>query len=214
MATSYADLLTRFGAATPNELPPVPAAKQAEVSAATEKKKAALGGTMPTAEELYGITAARAGGSGAAITNPIARDIRQNNVWQNFQKYGAASGDMSQQASLADANFRTDRNAARSTQEAIGDAAVGAAGGAISSVLGIGALGAGLVSSKAGGWLADRTQDFNGLVQSQQSAGLNARRRAYGAINASDMADSTLQYEQDIKDGSVQLCGWSLAYWP
>jgi hypothetical protein len=78
-------------------------------------------------------------------------------------------------------NFFDDRTVTRTTEEALKDSAIGAAGGFVQGIGGIGALGAGLVNDDAGIAASDILNDANEFTRSLQSENLARRNRAFGA---------------------------------
>lgn len=199
MSTGYADLLSRFTPTAPTVL----ATKQAEVDAAAQRKQAALGGSgpdaMPSDESMYRIAAATRAGTGSSITNPVENDVRSGSLWDRYVKYGAGAGQIASNTARADAALIADRNAKSSSQERIQDFGDSVVGGIGASVLGVGALGAGLINNRAGGYLSEKAQELSQFVQTNQSAGLNARRKAYAVTNDVSSADNAAQFEEDKK---------------
>jgi len=157
--------------------------KQAEVSAAAEQKKQQLSGKTPA--QAYLDAAARFKGqdvAGPDMSTGSAADIQRALLTE----------------SIASNQFYGDRSAERSEAETYGDIASGVGLGAVNSVLGIGALGLGVVSDELGTAAAEGISDFNKWGHDKQSAGLAAKRNAYGASNEVDMQDNAALYESDL----------------
>lgn len=187
---------------TPQELIAQALKKQNAVSSAAQSKRDAL-----TQQDHYNISASP-GTAGLATATPTEVDLRTLNPSQLRSKYGSeqAASLMAEQA-RGDRNFVQDAGGPRTYEGAAGDAVAGVGMGVVNSLGGIAALGAGVVSPTAGGFLADELSKFNEWGQGTQSEALQGRRRAMTARNAAGQRDNAAQFEQDKKTDGDLLAG-------
>lgn len=177
--------------------------KMAQVAAASNQKKEALG--MSPAQNynsLYG-QMNDVGNDSASVQE---QDLRNLSPGQYATKYGmdafnqAASG----QAEAA-RQITSDENAASNTDgvSVITDGIQGVGQGLINSVGGIAALGAGLVNNDAGQSISDSLMTFNNNVNANKSDAQQSGQRLVNALTANTERDSETNYKQDVKDNGA-----------
>lgn len=101
--------------------------------------------------------------------------------------------------SLAASQYYGDRRAVRSEVDSYKDTAISVGSGFVNSLAGIGALGVGMLNPEAGVRTTNAIKGMNSWIQDQQSAGLAARRRAYGANNEVDLTENAVKFSEDVK---------------
>lgn len=183
--------------------------KQASVVDASTWKKALMAPNpepvMPTDEDMYQVAAAVAENGGTALPNPVQDDVRVMNPTQLYNKYGPGATKLIGDYANAQAAYGRDRTAPRTAADAVKDTAMSVIQGAVGTVGGIGALGAGLVDTDAGLWASKQIGDFNKLVQSGQSDALNQRRKANAVVSQNSFDENKRQYENDRAAGKSDL---------
>uniref|UniRef100_A0AB39ACM0 Virion RNA polymerase n=1 Tax=Erwinia phage Fifi051 TaxID=3238787 RepID=A0AB39ACM0_9CAUD len=178
----------------------ISSSKQDAVAAASASKQQALG-----TPNMYNVAAGRNSGYGSASAQtPLEADLLNMSDVDLIGKYGSAQGiDLANQRATGNAEFTNDLLAPRTGNQAIADSVIGVGMGLGNSVLGIGALGAGLVNDDAGVWAANVADEFNKNAQNAQSASLNAQRQASQAQAELGYRDNTKQFEEDkANDGN------------
>jgi len=152
---------------------------------------------QPNADTFYKIAAARQNGTGQSNSDPVEQDLQSLSTSEIIAKYGPVGLTMVQQRAMGDARYTRDRyDPAGST---LTDTAMSVGKGFANSVGGLVNLGVGLVNDDAGAWTAEKLGDFNSWVQSKQSDGLNAHRRANKVTNEISFADNKAIYENERK---------------
>lgn len=189
------------------QAPPVVTPKAVEVQQASQQKMLDLGNRQvaaPTPQASYSTAAGIASGQGGASAAEVENDVRTLQPYQLRAKYGdTAAMDMLMSDALAQAQFRGDTTGSRTLGQAAGDTALGIITGASNALGGIASLGTGIVSEDAGTRLAQGVSKINdALYQQNQSADMQARRKANQAQTAQGIRDNTLQFEQDKKTNS------------
>lgn len=203
MASRFDQIMAQYsgGALAPAALPIIADEKKAEVTSTAAQKKEQM--AAPSAEEMYLISAARRNGNANTTQGTVGDDLRRLDAWEFYNNYGSRAGSILGEAASQANAYLQDRTAFRTTKEAADDITSGVVSGFANSVLGIGALGLGLVNKDAGVWASRELQELNEYHQGEQSAGLNARRRALNADNTLDYADNEAKYIDEVKtDGA------------
>lgn len=157
--------------------------KQAEVGAVSATKRQELAGSVSPAQ-AYLEAAARARGDINGSLTPLPADP------VGMQRALA-------ERSLASGQYYADRSATRSGVSTAGDIVSSVGLGATNSVLGIGALGLGVLNDELGTQAAEGITNFTKWGQKHQSAGLQARRDANAALNQLDQQYNAAQFEAE-----------------
>ena len=173
--------------------------KKEAVASASSVKKSTLP-TPPQAPDMYQVAAAVRTGNGRYSADEVEKDLINLNPLELNLKYGAQEADRlnsTLQGGLRDYDRDTSGN--RTDAQVTGDTLSGAVSGFGNSVLGIGALGLGLVNDDAGVWAARGLQKLNEKIQGVQSDELNASRKANAASNALSGRDNEKRFQEDKK---------------
>jgi len=179
------------------------AVKQAQVAATSANKVAALGGPVPTAQEMYAPLVGAQTGAGATSAAPVETDIRNMATSDLERKYGyGAAAQMIANRATANNSIFADQTQQRDWSQTAADLVSGVGLGAVNSIGGIGAMGLGLVNADAGQAAATKLEDFGSFVRDTQSPALQQRRKVLAATDLMDKRDSDLQYEQDKAAGA------------
>ncbi|QDH83996.1 virion RNA polymerase [Achromobacter phage vB_AxyP_19-32_Axy11] len=172
------------------------AAKRDAVAAATEQKKAEVGGL-----EYQGLAGQQAG-TGMDSASPQEQALRTQDANTYAQNYGFDA--LVRRADAAGQLVR-DQSGQRTFSQGAGDVVTDVGLGLANAVGGIGALGTGLFNEEAGANLASQIGDLNEWAQGTQSGDLQARRRVNQARTAEATRDNAAQYEKDIAAGDSTL---------
>ncbi|WBQ32526.1 virion-associated RNA polymerase [Erwinia phage Kuerle] len=181
--------------------------KQAQVANASNQKKQDLG--MSPADNynaLYG----QMNGVGNASASQQEQDQRNLSPGQYMVKYGVdAYNQFAAGQAEASRSITADVNAAHNTDgvNTITDGIQGVGQGLVNSVVGIGALGAGLVDRDAGQSLSNSLNQFNDNVNANKSDSQQAGQRLVSALNMNTERDNEAQYKQDVKDDGSLIAG-------
>ena len=180
--------------------------KQAEVAQVTPQKKAEILGPTLTIDG-YLTAAGQYSGKGADTMSGTELDARTLTPTQMVEKYGAAgAADLNMQAALGRASYQADSQADGDPAYGLGmaqNAGVNIVNGLVQGVGSLGAMGAGLVSDKAGAWASDKLNDVNEYAQSLETDTLQRRRAAAEARSTLRQRDDDSLYEKDkATDGS------------
>lgn len=163
----------------------IPAPKPQQVAIAAENKRMDLGmGYRSGAEADLGLT------DTSMLVDELLNPTDPVTAAQQNQGRGQYMRDSSRQ---------------RSWGEVAVDAPVDVINGLFQGVLGLGALGAGVVDNDAGATVAGWGEGLNDFAQSIQSDDLNAERRALGARNEVSAAENERLYQEDIAKGQSNL---------
>lgn len=114
-------------------------------------------------------------------------------VLQAYEDPGAVFQNRAADASLDRAQryaYRTDAEALLDTGRSIHD-------GFVSGVTGLGALGIGIFSDRAGAWASQKSGEISDWYRSGQSGALNARRQTFSRDNAADAAKNTETFNDE-----------------
>lgn len=179
---------------------------RANVAAAAETKKAALGG-QPAAQEpnYYQIAAGLGNDRGAATMDPVETDLRTLTPAQVMQKYGQENGRrlLSGMAQGSREFFRDQRAPGRDVSQTVSDSLVGAGTAFVGGIAGLGALGIGLANDNAGAavssWI-NSGQDW--VNENLTSDKLQTARKVNQNLTALTNRDSKAQYDADVAAGN------------
>ena len=179
------------------------ALKQAQVTATSANKVAALSGPVPTAQEMYAPLVGAQTGAGATSAAPVESDIRNMGTSELERKYGyGAAAQMIANRATANNSIFADQTQQRDWSQTAADLVSGVGLGAVNSIGGIGAMGLGVVNADAGQAAATKLEDFGSFVRDNQSPALQQRRKVLAATDLMDKRDSDLQYQQDKAAGA------------
>lgn len=206
MASRYQDLLNIYTQADPNTNPGIfdtssmPLTKQAQVNKAAMEKQAAL-----DAEDGYALSAMRATGNGVQSATQQQQDYLKLSPFQFELKYGQdARVRMAAAEATGDSMRRNDTQDSRDATSIVGDSLNQAITGFGNSILGIGALGAGIVDKDAGVWAAQKLGQANDFMSGMRSRQANNAMRAYTVEqNLSERDNSKREAEISKEYGSV-----------
>ncbi|WWE95600.1 DNA polymerase [Escherichia phage UE-M6] len=185
-------------------------AKQVDVSTATSQKQAAQGQSpfQLTPENAYNLQTGRVGNLGIGAFEPgsLQADFTQASPLEILNKYGNEQGlqILNSRANAADA-VRQDLSKQRTNAEAFGDTLSGVGLGVANTLVGIAALGTGLVNDNAGASIASGMDWLNEGVHNLQSDALNATRKVVQNQNQISAQKNQRLYEEDIKNGENDL---------
>lgn len=178
------------------------ALKQAKVAATSANKVAALGGPVPTAQEMYAPLVGAQTGAGATSAAPVETDIRNMDTSELERKYGyGAAAQIIANRATANNSIFADQTQQRDWSQTAADLVSGVGLGAANSIGGIGAMGLGVVNADAGQAAATKLEDFGSFVRDTQSPALQQRRKVLVATDLMDKRDNDLQYEKDKAAG-------------
>lgn len=170
--------------------------KKATVAEATEAKKALLAG--PDYNRSKAVATVEGNYAGQSDLN---HDLAYGYIGDNSYKYGA---DIAQLATIRQQevlDYNHEKNPDRGLADTALDLGLGVGAGAVATAGGILALGAGLVSDKAGSFVADATNSVSEGIRSYQSEKLQTSKN-YNAIRKGlDAEDNQIDYEKDLADG-------------
>uniref|UniRef100_A0AAU6W029 RNA polymerase n=1 Tax=Pseudomonas phage Arace01 TaxID=3138526 RepID=A0AAU6W029_9VIRU len=206
------DLLNQYANSAPRPDPTLPSTaaipavvdqKKAEVSQASDAKKAAMG-AMPTD---YQMAAGNFTDQKAWNMSDLEKDIRFSPASQLLGKYGTARGsEMIRQRSSATGEVAQDyANDSRTPVDWALDNTKKVGSGLVGSLAGVVNWGVGAVSDKAGTKGAELIDQFNQYVDDSQSGELQAKRRLAEAGNFLDERDNRVQEQVDIENGATPL---------
>lgn len=159
-----------------------------------------------SSDSLYDAAAATFDGSGEAIEDPVQRDLMSLDTFQLFEKYGPVEATrMLSQFSRAKQGYSSDTNSVRAGRDVFGDTATAIGRGAVNTLGGAAALGAGVFSDRAGAAISGGLQDFSDWTREElESPGLTNRKRAFAARERMDAQDNEAQYQRDLEtDGGL-----------
>ena len=196
--------------ATPGVSPvlnnPILASKKQAVADASVQKKDALAAVSPTAAipDFYSIAAGMGNNRGRDSMGEIESDLRTLTPYEIIQKYGEQQGlSLLSQAASGGTQFYKDTvsSAQRTGPETVVDSATGALSSGVGSLLGLGALGLGVVNDESSAWASGKISDGMNWVNSGQSESVNAARRVQAAKSGLDARNTTFEYERDLAAG-------------
>lgn len=176
--------------------------KQAQVKAAADLKRTAMGG-LPTD---YQMAVGRVTGAGGERMSERESDIRTMDPMDLYTKYGSEAKDMIRGIAEAGNEVGLDRGRAdRSFIDYSLDSTKSVASGLGNAVAGLANLGIGAISSNAGATVAGAIEDANKYVESTKSDTLAARKRVQEGMNFLDQRDSRVMEAEDISSGKSEL---------
>ncbi|QDH84159.1 hypothetical protein Axy13_050 [Achromobacter phage vB_AxyP_19-32_Axy13] len=166
--------------------------KRAEVTAATEQKKAVAGGPE------YQAMAAQAAGTGMATASQQEIDLRTMDSQSYANKYGVKAllnrGD-------ATGQYISDTTMPRTFSQGSADTVTDVATGLANAVGGIAALGTGIVSDKGGAYISEKLGEMNDWAQGTQSPALRFKREAQQGATAAAARDNKAVADARIEAG-------------
>lgn len=185
-------------------------AKKAEISQVSAQKQAEIlaNSTSPAQAYLDAVTRLTGNGLSAVHTQRDA-DLINLSPQDLIGKYGVNQGmDMFQSQLLGAGGVQAEQSAVRSPLQAAGDTAAGAGLGFANSLTSLGALGAGIVSPKAGTALTQIQNDVNKQVRdSMQSDALAMHQHLNATTKQLGLADNAAQEAQDTKNNGAFVAG-------
>ena len=174
--------------------------KKETLEQVSQAKKALLGGSQAADATAVAVQE----GNNLANRNQVILDADALTPFDFERKYGQNAAPLQTNLTGARERLVTDTTASRNASQIIGDTANSVTQGAINSVGGIAALGAGLVNARAGNAISEALGSVTESMQSGQSDVLNRNRRVDALAAQLDSADNREQYEQDVvEDGNV-----------
>jgi hypothetical protein len=172
--------------------------KQAQVAAAADQKRMAMGG-LPTD---YQMAVGRVFGNGAEHGSQLEQDIRNLSPVDLYAEYGAQAQDMIRDRAEAGTQVLNDfKTPAASAPEFAYDIASSLGGGFVNSLAGLTNLAVGAVSPEAGASLAQGITEANQWLRSTQSDELNTARRVQDAANFLDERDNRVAQAEESSAG-------------
>lgn len=210
--TSYQSLSDYVLPSTPQAAPaPVPApstdlstSKKLAVAAATDEKKAALGGKAAPLDP-YQVATGALTGRGSESMSQMESDLRTMDPFAFKFKYGEAGQRFQDEVTTAAGQVFRDSTNQRSVTEAARDSVIGIPTTAVSQIAGIANWGIGALDADLG---AAVTRNINASVadaKSYQSDPLKAAERLNQARTSLSSRDNNALREQDIKSGDSKL---------
>lgn len=195
----YADLLSEFSGGPVGTVQ----AKQASVADATARKATELA-PAPSPDDLYRIAAAHDAGAGSSIQGEVQNDLLRMDVNQLYGKYGSRAGDLIGAYSKSANDYLHDRTAYRTTDDAIGDTSQSIGMGVVNGLASIPALALGAVNADAGVAATEGINKFNQFMDTLQSDGFQAHKRANQVQNDVSTQDNAALYDVERQgDGNL-----------
>ncbi len=185
-------------------------AKQNELMAAADAKKAELGGKPESASgmgdipDMYAIATGMGNQSGARTMGELETDLRTLDPIQVRLKYGNAADDLLRSQADANAAVLNDRTASRSSGAAAYDLTSGVMSGAAQGLASLGSMGLGLIDADWGTTTAGWISDASDWVEGTQSNAVNAARRAQRAQSMLDKRDNEAIRKAEIAAGDPE----------
>lgn len=185
-------------------------AKQNELMAAADAKKAELGGKpesssgMGEIPDMYAIATGMGNQSGARTMGELETDLRTLDPIQVRLKYGNAADDLLRSQADANAAVLNDRTATRSSGAAAYDLTSGVVSGAAQGLASLGSMGLGLIDADWGTTTAGWISDASDWVEGTQSNAVNAARRAQRAQSMLDKRDNEAIRKAEIAAGDPE----------
>lgn len=176
--------------------------KQAEVQAAANAKRIAMGG-QPTD---YQMATGRLTGAGDERMGRQETDIRNADASNLFENYGPEAKDMILARAAAGTDAARDMAAPdRSAVDYSLDSTKSVGQGLVNSIAGIGNLAVGAVNANAGAAVAKAIDAGNEYVDDSKSDSLKAKKRVQEGMNFLDQRDSRVMEAEDITSGKSEL---------
>lgn len=202
MADRYQELLNIYTESNPltNEglfdTSSMPQTKQAQIEVAAKRRQQEVAN-----QQGLKLSVMRNTGSGVATADPMEQDFIKLSPFQFELKYGAeARQQLSQAAGQGEGQYRQAIQGQREGAAIVGDAINSAVTGLGNSVLGIGALGLGLVDDDAGQWAAEKLGEANQFMKGMQSRETNRANEVYTATTELDSRDNKAEADQISKE--------------
>lgn len=202
MADRYQELLNIYTESNPltNEglfdTSSMPQTKQAQIEVAAKRRQQEVAN-----QQGLKLSVMRNTGSGVATADPMEQDFIKLSPFQFELKYGAeARQQLTQAANGGEGEYRRATQGQRDGATMIGDGINSAVTGLGNSVLGIGALGLGLVNDDAGQWAAEKLGDANEFMKGMQSRQTNRANEVYGVTTELDSRDNKAEADAISKD--------------